>query len=353
MKLSHAWPPPWATDPPEAIRSAPIVNLRGFDPGAPVWLARLEHVLAISLETQLAAGHHSWMKDVTFVLVEKSGINALAYSERGYDLVVLQTGMFEAMQDKIELSIQNESFLARYLPTNNSPQSGAFSFLTAEGKPADQLNQRSLWALSFLSRAIDFILHHELAHLGREHHRRLAKHGAGLCIDEALAMSEGGIVGQTRWMLELDADIVAIDMMLVSMNAERPISEWGREQLEDEFFNILLTALLVCQLLDRDSYEMASYAGGCHPAPVVRAALLGRVLRYTFEKFDRVDPDGLLNLHDQAWWEASQVAKASGLRKGRWWGRDMNDVPDSLIDEIEAAYREFSAGLRNSVGTDP
>lgn len=321
----------------------------------PYWLFAVDHVLEVAREDMSTFGAGLRFTDVAFRVVDNSTVNAKAFCDGDKGLVLLHSGLFNEVQATIERAVRNPEFLPEYLPMDRNPGSATFSFASLP-PPEAEWDERTEWGVSLLKRIVDFVIHHELAHIDRSHHRLLLRPGTGLAIDEALAMHGKGRAGHRRRMLEFDADAIALDMILIEATAapDSPLRTWTAGQTEDEVFNTLLAVIILCQLFDRRHRPMESYLIGSHPAPVLRAVRFSEVLQATFEALGKLDLGTLHDIVDTAWWEASRIATAEGFPEGRWRGDDMRDVPVALIDACRADHIAFTEEFRGILwGEEP
>jgi hypothetical protein len=330
---------------PAVVRAGTLMRSRDGDALKPHWLVRLEHILSVARQNMSVAGHGDRFADVAFDVADNTAANALAFQEGKNGLVLVFSGLFKALGSHIERALATTDFLSEYAPALNDRACSSLEVLSQ--CDIEQLDARSSWALSFFSRTIDFVVHHELAHLARGHHALLARSSEAMALDEAMAAGENVALISDRQLMELDADANALDMILVEGNAERAFAEWPESFIEDEFFNTMLSVLMVCQVLDHAHRPVNAPGARSHPAPVIRAIQFGKVLSYTFEHLFPSMTERLIDIHDQAWWEASQVALACGLPEGRWHGEDMREVPEELVAAIDAGLSDFASRLEN------
>ena len=342
METLQPFPDAWLDVPVVRRAERPLVIEAGQQP--PQWLLHMESVLAIARKSMQSAGYGNRFEGIEFRTVGNVRPNAIALRCQEQGLVLIQSGLFDAICAKIERAVRNPAFLPDYLPIAASPGAARFSF--ADGLPNEaHAEPRARWAFSFLRRTVDFVIHHELAHLTRNHHDLLPNRTTTLAIEEALAASSTGRGTHRRRMMELDADATALDMMLMEINAEHPLADWRPDDIEDEYFNTLLAVIVLCQVFDHDHQPLEPQQKRTHPAPVLRAIRFGEVLHATYEGQSLGDPVRMYGIGDQAWWEASTLAEADGLLRGRWWGDDMADVPQSLVDHYRDAHIRFNDAM--------
>jgi len=173
------------------------------------------------------------------------------------------------------------------------------------------VQEREEWALRFLGMVVEHVYLHEAAHALRGHLLYLERTTGETTVDERF-----------RWQrryIELDADVQAVDMWLAITEAadDFPASE---ELRLDLYFQKLLTLILLHHAYDRDGGPIQRRGRATHPAAVHRAMLFDQMLFSTFLNRYQLPRKAMLNVQNQAWWEASVAAEAAGLVKNRWWG---------------------------------
>lgn len=171
--------------------------------------------------------------------------------------------------------------------------------------------EREEWALRFLGMVVEHVYLHEAAHALRGHLLYLERTTGETTVDERF-----------RWQrryIELDADVHAVDMWLAITEAadDFPASDDLRLDL---YFQKLLTLILLHHAYDRDGGPVLRRGRTTHPAAIHRAMLFDQMLFATFMDRYQLPRKAMLNVQNQAWWEASVAAQAAGLVKNRWWG---------------------------------
>lgn len=193
--------------------------------------------------------------------------------------------------------------------------------------------------------AIDFIVHHELAHHARDH---LVLVGDAQ-IDEGLAMAaaQGGGDDRLRQLIELDADVQALDLMLHADVKRGLRARSGAERLEHAYL-LMLSAILVFMAYDLEHRPAPVTYLGSHPAPIHRAMAYTRTVAITFAEEFGLSATDLQEEFEDAWAQAADVAEALGLPRGRWWGSDdLEDFAprlDVLMKDLVAFTDALDAG---------
>ena len=258
--------------------------------------------------------------DVFFVAHSDANAQLLRQGDR-YG-VALYAGLPELIHAYITAALATREFLQLYL----APE------------------EREEWALRFLGMVVEHVYLHEAAHALRGHLLYLERTTGETTVDERF-----------RWQrryIELDADVHAVDMWLeiTEAAADFPASEGLRLDL---YFQKLLTLILLHQAYDRDGRPVQRRGRATHPAAIHRAMLIDQMLFGTFRDRYQLSREAMLNVQNQAWWEASVAAEAAGLVKNRWWGESGSRRGDKqfkrmwryFVTTIEPRLDRFVEGL--------
>lgn len=198
---------------------------------------------------------------------------------------------------------------------------------------------------------VDYVIHHELAHLVRDHATLLSTRYALSAVEEVPRETLSDAIRQTLNMLEIDADIHGLDMLV---EYDREFHELCTEtattaQRRDHMFLHAFPLLLISQLFDFEHLSIDSQLSQQHPPPVYRAIIYTMALSDTYELTVGLPKEAAIDEHDKAWWEASRCALLLGFPEGRWVGH-MDDIDFALVSERQREYKEFEAML-NALNT--
>ncbi len=198
---------------------------------------------------------------------------------------------------------------------------------------------------------LDYIIHHELAHVVRGHAPLLSRSHATLAVEEIPREPQGGELRQMLNLIEIDADLHGLDIML---QYEREFDELRTAtatapQRRNHMFLQTFPVLLLQQLFDLEHLPVGSQLSHPHPPPIYRAIIYTRALSDTYELTVGLEKEAAVDEHDKAWWEASRCALLLGFPEGRWVGH-MGDIDFPAVWECQRRYQKFEEML-NRVNT--
>ncbi len=195
-------------------------------------------------------------------------------------------------------------------------------------------------------RALDFLVYHELAHHARGHLPYVQEILGLDKLDEALnaSVSEGADKKILR-LIEFDADVEALDMLLVALDHEIPVTSWPSEKAGTEFFLHAVAILAIFQLFDLDHTPVSEQYRRSHPASVHRALRVTGALSRAIGRQVGWTEDVRIDQHDTAWYAASEVATLIGMPEGRWRGQHTKLMDLDRFAVEEESFIKFSKRL--------
>lgn len=258
--------------------------------------------------------------------IDNAEVNA--FMLRGGDRhgIAVYTGLPEQIHAYITAALEAEEFLKLYLA------------------PAE----REEWAIRFLGMVVEHVYLHEAAHALRGHLHYLERMTGQTTLDEKFTWQ--------RRYIELDADLHAVDMWLAVSEMEDDFPT-AQDLLLDLYFQKLLTLILLHHAYDREGLPVTRRGVASHPAAIHRAMMFDQMLFATFIDRYQLPRDAMLNVQNQAWWEASVAAEAAGLVKNRWWGQSGSRRGDRyfsrtwkyFVSTIEPRLNRFVDELPNDI----
>lgn len=186
----------------------------------------------------------------------------------------------------------------------------------------------------------DYILHHEVAHLIRNHMSMLHAFDNEDRINEADHVWRDEELYQ---LLELDADLHAMDYSMPHHPEFRMLHALPSQRIRDFILSQLFGYIIVQQLFDLEHRPMSEALQKHHPPPVLRALIWSNSLIGTIKDLHVIGEKDLLDEQNKTWYEASKVASKLGFPEGRWRGSHMRDVPFNEMEVFIAKYRTFEA----------
>ncbi len=208
--------------------------------------------------------------------------------------------------------------------------------------PAD----RAILMYEIFLRSLEFMVYHELAHHARGH-LPLAARELGLeAIEEGLCVGvEETADNALLRLIEFDADVEALDMMLVALDRDIPLETWESKEAGTECFLRVMAIVGVFLLLDLDHAPISEQYRQSHPAAVHRALRLTSALARGFGDHVGWNEKERIQEHDSSWYEASAMAALLGLPEGRWYGKHTDLIDLERYKEEDRAFVAFSQKL--------
>ncbi|MEG0860413.1 MAG: hypothetical protein RSD81_02945 [Pseudomonas sp.] len=235
-------------------------------------------------------GSYGWdLTKFDAFIVENPEANAQLLHHEGRYGIVMYSGLPEQMHSYLQAALAAKEFLHLYIT----------------------VEEREEWAFRFLGLVVEHVYLHECAHALRGHLLYLEQRNKNVTLDE-----------KSRWQrryIEIDADFHGLDMWfeITEAASDFPTSE---SLILDLYFQKLLTVIMLHHLYDKEGLPVLRRGVSTHPAPIHRAMIIDHMLFTTFMNRYQIPRSKMLNMQNQAWWEASVAAKAAGLVKNRWWG---------------------------------
>ncbi|MDE4142144.1 hypothetical protein [Phaeobacter gallaeciensis] len=196
------------------------------------------------------------------------------------------------------------------------------------------------------SRAVDFVIHHEIAHHVRGHIPYLKAEYGMSEIEEKLSFSTVSDPKRDALRnLEYDADHTGLDMLMISLDRDLRMASWSEEQASREFFLQSLAIIALFQLLDEAHSPLSTHYALSHPAPVHRAMRLTHALSFTFAtQFNWTDATREEE-HDLAWLAAADIARQLKMPEGRWHGASTDGMDHAHFMKEEKEFIAFAEKL--------
>lgn len=289
---------------------------------------------------------------LSLFFIESSARNAVALEREAARGVGVHIGLIEAIWVLLYNAIGTGGLLPHWF-NDDAPlrrpvtQAAALNDpIWREAAPTPWSGERIAVHFELTARILDLVVHHELAHHTRGHIAYLRAQFGLSHLDEAMHFSaEEGPMRDALRNLEYDADHAALDMLMASLDSERPLSTWTAEQASREYFIQALAIIVLFQLLDQAHTPMSRHYGLSHPAPVHRAMRMTAALARTFSRqFDW--PESLREEeHDLAWLAAADLAGVMNMPEGRWRGRHTRDMDFDRFRREEEEFISFASEL--------
>lgn len=289
--------------------------------------------------------------NVALVFIEDEKANARAIEHDGARCIALNLGLLRQLWALFHMGLSANSFLDDHLDCPVDAAGSGQHDLPAthwqQEPPAEWSESRRELLHGLFSRALDFLVFHELAHHTRGHLDLVQAQFGLAIIDEAdnADNDDEDDADQTIRHIEFDADLHAIDMMLISLERERPFESWLKGQSDQQYFLLALAILVVLQAFDLPHAQIDTFYRRSHPAPVHRAMRLVSALSKSFARIFGWDEAQRLREHDHVWYHGAQLALQLGMPKGRWHGSHTKDMGHQRFKIEEAKYLEFAEAL--------
>ena len=276
--------------------------------------------------------------ELTLLVTRSADSNALACKDAGARAIIVHIGLLEQLWSLIVRIAHAPTVRAIAYPFTLPDRS------EGEGPSLDFVNwslpnERTEFFLYVHLLMLEYIVLHEIAHHERGHltlgvhNSKISLHDERLERTKACAMVRSDEAFSSR-DLEFDADVYAIDLALLSLDAQFPFEsdQWDQGEASGHLYQSLFAHLLVAQQLDEQSPpETFPSPTHLHPAPVYRALNYTNLLTHGFHQIAGGSFDAYREAHDQAWTEASYVAELEGGSEGIWHGEN---IAEGLLERF-------------------
>lgn len=197
-------------------------------------------------------------------------------------------------------------------------------------------------------RALNFLIYHELAHHARGHIPYVRTELGMDSIDEAMNIKpHRGANSDTLRYIEFDADLTALDMILIGLANGNDTLNLDAKEAEKHNFIEAIAIILVFQLLDAKHHDIDVHYKTSHPAPVHRAMRLTSALVKTIGRDVGWSQEDQSEQHDLAWQEAAILAEKNSFPTGRWYGASTEGMASNFLAVEEQKFIEFAKKLNH------
>jgi len=142
--------------------------------------------------------------------------------------------------------------------------------------------------------------------------------------------------------IEFDADVHALDIMLVEELKANNVKSLTARQAGDIAFLVAFAAIVVGQILDQGEPDVALQSRRTHPPPVWRAIFLSALLIETIPRETSAGTEEIGDRLNEAWTEAEHVASVLGLTSGRWGGMSREEMQRTWhLDDFETMRTRY------------
>lgn len=302
------------------------------------------HVFAVERDLLHQRDTDLGIDRIELLFVRTASACACAYHDIPGPVVVLSVGLLHRLFCHLALG----AHLPTVLPLQDSDTIGN-PFPPHAGFRPDLWDH---WVMSadrvdefynIFTQMLAFVIDHELAHHIRGHLEIMKMQtGLSLISDDAEARERE----RTDFLLqdiEFDADAMALNNMLLSMDQKHPFDTWTPDEALEFGFQIAFAQLLVAQALDNNAAP-TKRPGDRHPAPILRAINFTNLVFRSLHDLVPGDWEPFRDMHDTAWGEASALAEWVGLPDGRWHGALIPESTFAYFLTVEARY--FAAHYR-------
>lgn len=300
----------------------------------------------------------SELVDLQFHLVDSPDINAFVRVDHGQKLIGLCKGILCQLWNTLVTLIAHPSVLSDYFNDGlviyesgwrNDLKIQLTSLKKRQRQPAyipsyitsDRLELATLVYCCM----VDYIVHHELAHLVRGHPDYVNLKYGLLAVEELPRNNARKNVRDVLNLLEIDADIHGVDLLVQHDPEFADLKKMDGIHHRNHLFIYIFPHLLLGQLFDIQNTPIAKQLRQGHPPPVYRSIIYSDALSATFQSVVGMSQSDAADEHNKAWYEASVCAKLLAFPAGRWTGPHMNDVDFGKVDEMRDRYELLSTQL--------
>lgn len=197
-------------------------------------------------------------------------------------------------------------------------------------------------ATQFYYAMIDHVIHHELAHLLRDHATLLCNRFSLSLVEEVPRGRLSQEIVKTLNFVEIDADLHGLDVLMTYDLEFKELCAPGASVADRRLhmFMRVFPHLLMSQLFDFEHTSLETQLSQHHPPPVYRAIVYSMAMSDTYWLTVGLAKAEAVDEHDKAWWEASRCAKLLGFPEGRWVGHT-NDIDFAYVHRLVDDYKEF------------
>lgn len=303
------------------------------------------------------------LQNLTVLLINADDINAFVKVQGSRKLIGLSKGLIGPLWNLLVLLLNHPGVLAgsfehRPAVAGDRVQTDIrqqVMQLRAGSAPAAMIPEyydkdRLELATQLYCSILDYVIHHELAHLVRDHSGFLRHRFALSLVEEKPSNITDAIILQSLNLLEIDADLHGLDLQLTSDPDIQDLPQESVEFQRSQQFVHSFTHILAAQFFDLEHASIQQQLLEPHPPPVYRAILFTRALADTFRDLTGLSRAEVGDEHDKAWHEASLCATLLGFPPGRWLGH-MDDIDMDRINALQQDYLAFEALInqRNSI----
>jgi hypothetical protein len=311
-------------------------------------------VLTDGLSTTRYAGS---VGTVGLLGLRSATVNAWALSAPGRSAVAVSAGMLTAAADALATAIATGGLFNDAYPPDPEAPPGEVPSEIAGALLGDQAGpgltgERIELLHELYCRVASFVVAHEIAHLARQHRTVLSAAGAlseieG--IDEARQLSGGQWGQEVTRLIEFDADVHGLDMLLATERPGRPPESWTKREVGETIFLIAFAIIVTLQLIDRGEAPLMLQSRQSHPPPIWRAVFATSLLLDTLHALWPHDREHLEEHLTMAWAEAEAVAKVLGHGQGRWrdaiWGKAKQAWRLDDYEWLRKRYLEYQVAV--------
>ena len=164
---------------------------------------------------------------------------------------------------------------------------------------------------------IDYVIHHELAHLVRGHAPLLSARYALSAVEEVPRETLSEEIRHTLNLIEIDADLHGLDLLVEYEPEfhELRAATATTAKRRDHMFLHTFPLLLISQLFDFQHMSIATQLSQQHPPPVYRAIINTMALSDTYELTVGLSKEDAIDEHDKAGGKPAAARRCSAFPK--------------------------------------
>jgi hypothetical protein len=288
---------------------------------------------------------------LTLFFVDSASANALALERRMDCGVAVYLGLIRRLWATFQLGLSLPEFLdGAFDDPPGAPPSGSLdalvsgqtlAMLPGEDWPLERVG--ALWDL--FERAITFLVCHELAHHARGHLDLVRDHLGFDGIDELRATASAGPESLLMRMVEFDADVEAVDLILIAVKARAERESWSLGKSESQGFQWMVAAATLFLVFDLEHLPIERQYQGSHPAPIHRSILAMSAFSRAFRRQFGWSEERQQHLEHVAWDAVGAIGEALSFPEGRWVGSPTQLADLQRFDAEEREFLKFEAWL--------
>lgn len=313
----------------------------------------MEKAIADIKQTHLV----SEIENLTFLLIDSSEINAFVLDAGEKQLIGLCKGLITKVWNTLVTIMANSTVLPEYFrnqfsatnDTEISTEKNHSIRSNINAKTAfipEKINEDRLELTTLLYQIMmDFVIHHELAHVVRGHTSLLKRKFSLSMVEEKIKIyNKNKEILDMLNVMEIDADVHGLDMLFQHDPDIDILSSMEKNKQRISLFLYMFPYVLMAQMFDLENTSIEYQLNQSHPPPLYRAIIYTRAVGDSFESISSLSFEEIKDEHNIAWYEASRCAKVLKFPEGRW-RENMNDIDMQLVDSKQAEYKIFEKML--------